>query len=102
MKKRYTRHRKKQRATSPPASHEKVQHEKVLLYCTFMPMYPERMDVMAPSTNATVVKAPSAHVDSSSPRLTRKNTTPPKMTTKMRQMVYSADKKASAPLRIAS
>lgn len=64
-----------------------------------MPMYPATIEVMAPRTNEAVVKAPSVK---SWPTPTRKKTTAPKTTMNMQQMVYSADKKASAPRRIAS
>lgn len=65
-----------------------------------MPMYPDKMDVTAPSTKAPVVKAPSTQDPCPTP--TSRNTTTPKSTMKMQQMVYSADRKASAPCRIAS
>lgn len=58
------------------------------------------MEVTAPSTKAAVVNAPSTH--ESWPTPTRKKTMAPKKTIKMQQMVYSADRKASAPWRIAS
>lgn len=64
-----------------------------------MPMYPAKIEVIAPRTNDPVVNAPSVKF---CPTPTRKKTTAPKTTMKMQQMVYSADRKASAPWRIAS